>query len=290
MLLLPGRLKKSVAPSTGSSSVPLQRDVPVPVPVLSATGPVLPATKPATPAVTDVPGLSFAANVVSREQEMEALKQIAAGKWDNTSLKRRVQHYGYKYLYSGTGLEPADPIPAWAKDLYELCATTGFGCSEYPDQVIVNEYAPGQGIGAHIDHERMFTDYVLVISLGGGCVMEFKHKDTRQIVQKYLPPRSVYKLQADARYQWTHAIPARKSDKVDGVVRRRETTRISVTFRHTQDERRPAAGRHVVAGAVRPRSVCEHECEALSTPNGKRPRHHSDSVSDHVVEVTYIDV
>jgi alkylated DNA repair dioxygenase AlkB len=46
----------------------------------------------------------------------------------------------------------------------------------------------------------------------------------------YLEPRSLITLSGLARYQWTHAIPARKSDVVDGFKIERGR-RISLTFR-----------------------------------------------------------
>lgn len=46
----------------------------------------------------------------------------------------------------------------------------------------------------------------------------------------YLQPRSLILLSGAARYQWTHAIPARKSDNVNGFKIERER-RVSLTFR-----------------------------------------------------------
>lgn len=46
----------------------------------------------------------------------------------------------------------------------------------------------------------------------------------------YLAPRSLITLSGEARHQWTHAIPARKSDMVNGIKIPRER-RVSLTFR-----------------------------------------------------------
>lgn len=48
--------------------------------------------------------------------------------------------------------------------------------------------------------------------------------------EAYLEPRSLIILANEARYKWTHAIPARKSDIVNGFKLQRER-RISLTFR-----------------------------------------------------------
>ena len=46
---------------------------------------------------------------------------------------------------------------------------------ELADQLIVNDYAPGQGIPAHVD-APLFTDTIISISLGSSCVMEFSNE------------------------------------------------------------------------------------------------------------------
>jgi len=46
-------------------------------------------------------------------------------------------------------------------------------CELVPDQVIINEYQPGQGISPHIDCERCFGPRIFIISLGSQAVMEF---------------------------------------------------------------------------------------------------------------------
>lgn len=45
-----------------------------------------------------------------------------------------------------------------------------------------------------------------------------------------LEPRSLLLLTGAARYEWTHGIPARRSDIVDGL-RRPRAGRVSLTFR-----------------------------------------------------------
>jgi alkylated DNA repair dioxygenase AlkB len=49
-------------------------------------------------------------------------------------------------------------------------------------------------------------------------------------VSAILEPRSLLILSSEARYEWTHEIPARKSDEVNGVKQPR-ARRISLTFR-----------------------------------------------------------
>lgn len=42
------------------------------------------------------------------------------------------------------------------------------------DQLTVNEYTPGVGLSAHIDTHSAFSGAIVSLSLGGGCVMEFR--------------------------------------------------------------------------------------------------------------------
>jgi alkylated DNA repair dioxygenase AlkB len=68
------------------------------------------------------------------------------------------------------------------------------------------------------------------LSLGGACVMRFAHRASGAVVELPLLPRSLLILQGPARYEWTHAIPARKSDPTTGG-RIPRTRRVSLTFR-----------------------------------------------------------
>jgi alkylated DNA repair dioxygenase AlkB len=98
------------------------------------------------------------------------------------------------------------------------------------DQVIVNEYLPGQGIGAHVDCVPCFGPAVAAVSLGSACVMDFTSPDRSSAVPVCLQPGSLCVMTGPARYEWRHAIAARKSDPAPGgrILRGR---RVSVTFR-----------------------------------------------------------
>ena len=47
------------------------------------------------------------------------------------------------------------------------------------DQMIVNEYEPGQGINPHIDNTTLFRDTIVSVSLGSPTVMVFE-KDKKK--------------------------------------------------------------------------------------------------------------
>ena len=100
-----------------------------------------------------------------------------------------------------------------------------------PDQIIVNEYQPGQGIANHTDCEPCFTDTILSLSLGSPCVMDIVNKyNTENAIKILLEPGSLLLLSKDARYVYKHGIAARKSDIYKGIKFLR-TRRVSLTFR-----------------------------------------------------------
>lgn len=136
----------------------------------------------------------------------------------------------------------------------------------YPhiNQLTINEYTPGQGIGSHVDTETAFDDGLLLITLGGGIVMEFREvvndddttanndeekwgdNDTKLERRKksvYLPPRSLVLLSGDARYKWEHMIVSRMTDTVNGKVVPRKL-RVSLTLRTalTKPSKVPSGG------------------------------------------------
>ena len=127
---------------------------------------------------------------------------------------------------------PQNDLPEWLKRLSQKLHEDGH-IPEVPNQVFVNEYLPGQGIGGHIDREPWFKDTIVALSLGSSCIMEFAHEDdTTEKVSVWLAPRSIAVLREAARYAWLHGIPARKSDMWDGRKYTRQR-RISLTFRST---------------------------------------------------------
>ncbi|WP_372675343.1 alpha-ketoglutarate-dependent dioxygenase AlkB [Aquicoccus sp.] len=99
-----------------------------------------------------------------------------------------------------------------------------------PDQVIVNECLPGQGIAAHIDCRPCFGETIAILSLGSACVMRFEHHPSSRTVDLALQPLSLLTISGEARHAWTHAIPARKSDLIGGEKHLR-SRRVSLTFR-----------------------------------------------------------
>jgi alkylated DNA repair dioxygenase AlkB len=177
-------------------------------------------------------GLTIIPDYITRTCEASLINHIDQQPWI-TDLKRRVQHYGYRYDYKARNVSHAarlDKMPEWLTAYCHGLTGTSF-FPHIPDQVIINEYQPGQGIAAHIDCVPCFCDTIASLSLGSPCMMDFTHSQSLQKIAVLLEPRSLIVLSGDARYIWQHGIPARKTDRYHGTTFSR-SRRISLTFRN----------------------------------------------------------
>lgn len=177
----------------------------------------------------NIPGQAYLPEYITQEQELELISIIDTKPW-MTELKRRVQHYGYKYDYKSRSIGAAHyvgDVPDWLQNISKQLYSEGI-FSKIPDQVIVNEYMPGQGISSHIDCIPCFESTICSLSLGSNCTMHFIKDPIKTSI--LLEQRSLLILQNDARYSWKHGIAARKNDKYQGINFPRGR-RISLTFR-----------------------------------------------------------
>jgi len=176
----------------------------------------------------NIDGIQYIPNFIDSHEESNLISDIDRQSWQLT-LKRRTQHYGYEYDYKSRTIDARQilgDLPEWCKNIIERMQSGGI-IQNKPDQVIVNEYQPGQGIAKHKD-AVIFGEPVISLSLGSPCVMLFKKKNVTK--STVLAPRSLLILRGSSRWEWTHEIPARKIDIVDNkkIIRGR---RISLTFR-----------------------------------------------------------
>tara|TARA_B100001093_G_C26732635_1_gene972942 strand:+ start:226 stop:837 length:612 start_codon:yes stop_codon:yes gene_type:complete len=154
--------------------------------------------------------------------------------WSN-ALNRKTIHYGYEYDYGIREphtrlLKKGKPPPKWLECLGEILYTHNIMRNQ-PNQIIINKYEPGEGIGAHRDHYPIFDNDIATLSLGSEYIMEFKNRsDKTKSLSINLPIGSLLVFGDDARYNWTHEIKKRKSDIIVGKKQNRGA-RISITFR-----------------------------------------------------------
>lgn len=176
-----------------------------------------------------IQGLTVIEDYIPKTDEALLLATIGIQRWRG-DLSRRVQHYGYIYDYKARTVDESmylGPLPEWLQPLAEQLFEDGL-MPAVPNQAIINEYEPGQGIADHIDCTPCFGGVVTSLSLGGGVTMQFKRKELCEEI--YLKPRSLLVMEDECRYQWTHGIPRRKADVLNNhrILRQR---RISITFR-----------------------------------------------------------
>jgi len=119
------------------------------------------------------------------------------------------------------------PLPQWVLPLVQRLCSEGI-FSTPPDQLIVNEYEPGQGIASHIDCVSCFGRVIASVSLGSTCIMELVRDEASLAL--LLHPGSLLILADEARFHWQHGIRARRGDLYAGV-RWPRSRRISLTFR-----------------------------------------------------------
>jgi len=183
------------------------------------------------PPQVDIPGLAYLPNYIDEQTEADLLQNIDDQPWI-TELKRRVQHYGYRYDYRARSIASAERLgmlPDWLEPYGLMMYNIGM-LSARPDQVIINEYRPGQGIAPHIDCVPCFDRAIASISLSSSCMMDFTHSKTGEKTSLLLEPRSLLLLTDDARYLWKHGIAHRKTDRYEGQSLHRGR-RVSLTFR-----------------------------------------------------------
>jgi alkylated DNA repair dioxygenase AlkB len=176
-----------------------------------------------------ISGLILSEDFLSEQEEAELLRQLDAASWEYIGDKdsRRVQHYGWRYLYKAKKVSMSDkigPLPLWADNIaYRLAE---WGLMPYvADQVIVNEYIKSQGIAMHIDCLPCFNDVIISVSMLEEWSMKFQKAKEQELVS--LPRRSALVISGAARSEWKHGIDKRTKDP-SGHIRGR---RISLTFR-----------------------------------------------------------
>jgi alkylated DNA repair dioxygenase AlkB len=183
--------------------------------------------------IPHIRGLNVVQNFISDQEQSFLVDAIDNELW-LSDIKRRVQHYGYKYDYKKRTLDYSmylGDLPRWSHLICNRLIDNGH-LKRYPEQIIVNEYLPGQGIADHIDCEPCFEETIISLSLLSPCIMELKEANNKK--NKFdilLEPKSLIVISDDSRYKWTHGIPAREKDLWNGrlVFRKR---RISLTFRN----------------------------------------------------------
>lgn len=184
-----------------------------------------------------VPGLRYIRDFLTPEGESALLAAIDAHPWDGVS-GRRIQQYGFMFTFSEalkyydvTRLELAPGFPKFLNEISDQVLTANYAVAR-PDQCLVNEYMPGQGIYPHVDNPQLYEDNIIGISLGSAAIMDFTHEQTGEKTSWLLEPRSLMIFTGDCRFAWAHSIAERTEDEWNGATIKRDR-RVSITIRKT---------------------------------------------------------
>jgi alkylated DNA repair dioxygenase AlkB len=184
---------------------------------------------------TAVPGLFLYPDFIDEAAEAQLLNEIDGQTWIVDYL-RRLQYYGYRNELE----KPYDLVefpvamPTLIEQLSQKIVAQSIVLIQ-PDQVIINEYVPGEGIKPHKDR-AYYENQICGVNLGSSCIMRFIRGVKLEVIDVEIPRRSLYVMQDDARKKWKHGIPPRKKDVVAGNVQHRER-RVSITYRKVKPKR-----------------------------------------------------
>jgi alkylated DNA repair dioxygenase AlkB len=181
-------------------------------------------------------GFCYTGDLICTAAEQALLQELQALPFKEFEFhgflgKRRVVSFGWRYDFSGGGLQQTDDMPAFLLGVREKAAAFAAMRATDLQQALLTEYRPGAAIGWHKD--RSVFGQVVGISLLSACIFRFRRKAGTgwQRASLALEPRSIYLLDGPARAQWEHSIPAVAS------------LRYSITFRNILDRPRRASGR-----------------------------------------------
>lgn len=170
-------------------------------------------------------GFAYRDGVISGQEERALLARMAELAFRPFEFhgyvgKRRVVSFGWRYDFASAALREGVAIPDFLLAARAEAAEFAGVPVEALCQVLINEYAPGAGVGWHRD-KGMFGD-VIGVSLGSACMLGLRRArgDGWERAGREVRPGSAYLLRGAARWEWEHCVPP---------VRR---LRYSVTFRN----------------------------------------------------------
>lgn len=143
--------------------------------------------------------------------------------------RRRIVEYGFEYDFGSRRASATQPIPDFLRNLKDRSAAWAGISPEQIVESVITEYPPGAPIGWHRDVPQF--EIIIGISLRTACRMRFKpYQEKGKLVSIPLEPRSIYRMEGPARWDYQHSIPAVKE------------LRYSITFRTPRQTRNRTPG------------------------------------------------
>jgi alkylated DNA repair dioxygenase AlkB len=158
-------------------------------------------------------GFRYSADLLAPGQEESLARELAAlpfkpFDFHGYQANRQVVGFGFRYDYGARQVVEAPPLPSFLEPLRREIAEAFDRPAEAFEQVLINEYKPGAGIGWHRDKAQF--DEVVGVSLLAPCTFRFRRKNGNSWdrVSLTVEPRSAYLLSGPSRTVWEHSIPA----------------------------------------------------------------------------------
>ena len=105
-------------------------------------------------------------------------------------------------------------------------------CKDF-DHALQLKYHPGVSFRAHYDSKKRWEEFIVGVNLNSEAELYFTKKDTKT-VSVIIPPRSIYVLSGESRYEWRHGIKKVKD------------LRYSITFRKKSDYEKKMESRTIM--------------------------------------------
>lgn len=156
-------------------------------------------------------GFRYLPDVISRAEERSLVKEFEKlafqpFEFHGYLANRRIFTFGHKYVFAGQRPRTDASIPGYLRPLMEIASRISGKPLEAFEQVMVTEYAPGAGIGWHVD--RPSYEDIVSISFLSPCVVRLRRKTGDKWERCSVPvdPRSAYLLHGPVRTSWQHSI------------------------------------------------------------------------------------
>jgi alkylated DNA repair dioxygenase AlkB len=166
-------------------------------------------------ALPSIPGLIYQADFLTPEEEKGLLEIIATlplmpARYKEYESKVRILSFGGLNDFNTHTVKPSPALDARLVPLRNRVADWLRIEHGAISHLLVTEYLPGTQLGWHRDVPVYET--IVGISLGNPATIRFRPwppdvLTSRRKVSLEVMPRSIYKLDGEARWGWQHAVP-----------------------------------------------------------------------------------
>ena len=165
------------------------------------------------PTQASIDGLIYQPDFLSLDEEKELIAIIQtlplhSARYKQYLARRRVVSFGGSYDFNENRLLPGIALDERLHRLRDRVAAWLVVPPGDLVHALVAEYAPGTPLGWHRDVPDFET--IVGVSLSGYATLRFRpYPDapvTRKVVQFNVAPRSIYKLEGNARWGWQHCV------------------------------------------------------------------------------------